>query len=157
MILKRIQPAARPRIILRPLHISASIPRRLAALVYDVIAVFTVLYFASFVPVLAVGGEAITSGNPLFILYLLSIAFGYFGACWTRGRTLGMQAWQLELESTAAARHINWGESLIRFVAAALSLGALGLGYIAAVFDPERRTWHDRISKSRLVKRTSRQ
>ena len=93
-------------------------PRRLAALVYDAIAVFTVLYFASFVPVLAVGGEAITPGNPLFILYLVCIAFGYFDACWTRGRTLGMQAWHLELESTAAARHINWSESLIRFVVA---------------------------------------
>ncbi len=127
--------------------------RRLAALAYDAVLVTTILYLASFVPVIAAGGEALAPGNPIFIAYLVSIAFGYFGTCWTHGRTLGMQAWHLELESTAAARPVGWGESLLRFLAAGCSLAAFGLGYIAAVWDPENRTWHDRVSKSRLVKR----
>ena len=129
--------------------------RRLAALVYDAIAVLTILYIASFLPVIATGGKAIAPGNPIFISYLIGIAFGYFGTCWTRGRTLGMQAWHLELESTSATRHISWAESLTRFVVAGFSFGAFGLGYIAAVLDPENRTWHDRMSKSRLVKRSA--
>ena len=128
--------------------------RRLAALVYDAIAVLTILYIASFLPVIATDGEAITPGNPLFISYLIGIAFGYFGTCWTRGRTLGMQAWHLEIESTSAAQRIGWAESLIRFVTAGFSLAVFGLGYVAAVLDPENRTWHDRLSKSRIVKRS---
>jgi uncharacterized RDD family membrane protein YckC len=130
---------------------SVSFPRRIAALLYDIVAVFTVLYFASFVPVLAAGGDAIAGGNPLFIIYLAVVAFGYFGVSWTRGRTLGMQAWKLEIESCPDRRRLTWTQAFIRFAAASLSIAMLGIGYFAALIDIENRTWHDRLSKSRLV------
>ena len=129
-----------------------SFPRRLAALLYDIVAVFTVLYFASFVPVVA-GGDAIDPGNPLFVIYLLVIAFGYFGLSWTRGRTLGMQAWKLEIQACADTRPLTWKEALIRFAAAALSIAIFGIGYFSALTDAENRTWHDRLSKSRLIRK----
>ncbi len=134
-------------------HEFVSFPRRLAALLYDIVAVFTMLYFASFVPVLAAGGDAITPGNPLFVIYLLVIAFGYFGLSWTRGRTLGMQAWKLEIRACADTRRLTWKEALIRFAGAALSIAIFGFGYFSALTDPENRTWHDRLSKSRLVRK----
>lgn len=133
---------------------AVSLARRLIALVYDVIAAFTLVYFAGFVPVVAAGGEALPPGNVLFAVYLLAVWFGYFGLCWTRGRTLGMQAWKLELISTrAGARRITWGQALARFAAAALALAPAGAGYLAACFDGQGRTWHDRLSHTRLVRR----
>ena len=134
-------------------HEFVSFPRRLAALLYDIVAVFTVLYFASFVPVLATGGDAITPGNPLFGVYLLVIAFGYFGLSWTRGRTLGMQAWKLEIQACADTRRLTWKQALIRFAGATLSIAFFGFGYFSALTDTENRTWHDRLSKSRLVRK----
>ena len=132
---------------------SCPFPRRLAALLYDIVAVFTVLYFASFVPIVAAGGDAIAPENPIFVLYLLVIAFGYFGLSWTRGRTLGMQAWKLEIRACADTRRITWKQAFIRFAGAALSIAIFGIGYFSALTDAENRTWHDRLSKSRLVRK----
>lgn len=133
---------------------TVTLARRLIALVYDAIAAFTLVYFAGFIPVVAAGGEALAPGNVLFALYLIAVWFGYFGLCWTRGRTLGMQAWKLELVSTrVGARRVTWGQALVRFAGAALALAPAGAGYLAACFDAHGRTWHDRLSHTRLVRR----
>ena len=126
-----------------------SFGRRMAALLYDLIAVLTVLYFAAFVPVL-VAGSALNAGNPLFTLYLLIVMFGYFWVSWVRGRTLGMQAWKLSIQTSAGGRP-QLRHCALRFAAAALSAALFGLGYLAALFDAEHRTWHDRASSTRLV------
>ena len=123
------------------------------ALLYDAIAVFTLLYFAAFIPVVAAGGAALAPGNPLFFIYLVVVMFGYFGVCWTRGRTLGMQAWKLEIIATSADRSPTWPEALRRFLAAGCSLAAFGLGYAAALWDRDKRTWHDRWSHTRVIRR----
>jgi uncharacterized RDD family membrane protein YckC len=133
-------------------HSYVSFSRRLAALLYDTVAVFTVLFFASFVPVIAGGGDAIAPGNPLFIFYLVAITFGYFGLCWTHGRTLGMQAWKIEIEASSGSGRVTWKQAIIRFVGAAFSTAMLGFGFLSALNDAENRTWHDRLSKSRLVR-----
>lgn len=127
--------------------------RRLGALVYDAIAAFAVLYFAAFVPVLA-SGDALSPGNPLFTLYLLLILFGYFGLSWTRGRTIGMQAWKIEIVSVDGGRP-GWAAAARRFAAAALSLALGGLGYFVALGSRERLTWPDRFSRTRLVRQAA--
>lgn len=131
---------------------SAPLLRRLAAVVYDAIAVTAVSYFAAFVPVLAAGGKAIEPGNPLFLIYVLGTVYAYFAVCWARGRTLGMQAWKLAIVTDTGRRGISWRAALTRFSVAFLSAGLLGLGYANAVFDREGRTWHDRLSRSRIVR-----
>ena len=118
-------------------------------MIYDTIAVCTVVYFAAFVPVLA-AGTALLPGNPLFRLYVLLVVVAYFGVCWRRGRTLGMQAWKLEIVDLAGRRP-GWGAILRRLLAAVVSLGLGGCGYWLAWLDAERRTWPDRWSGTRLV------
>ena len=127
---------------------SVSFRRRLGALLYDAIAATTVLYFAGFIPVL-IAGRAVSHGNVLFTAYLLAILFGYFWLGWSRGRTLGMQAWKIRI-SGKAAHGLDFPESALRFACAALSLACLGLGYAAALLDRERRSWHDRLSATYL-------
>ena len=151
--------------------------RRLLALLYDSIAVFTLVYFASFVPVLFNGG-AVTPGNPLMTLYALMVMFGYFGRCWTRRSTLGMQAWKLDIVAGDGMRAPTWREAAVRFACAGALLGggtALGwyvgvatggghgryylafagalLPYFAALLDRDRRTWPDRWSGTALRRR----
>lgn len=129
---------------------TASLRRRLAALVYDAVALIAVLYFAAFIPVLA-AGDALAPGNLPFMLYLLTVSFVYFHLCWARGRTIGMQAWKLEIVCDGGGRP-DLRRSALRFAAATLSLLLCGLGYLAALIDTERRTWPDRVSGTRLVR-----
>lgn len=127
--------------------------RRLLALLYDSIAVLTLLYFAGFIPVIAAGGQAIEPGNPLFTVYLSAVLYGYFAVCWTRGSTLGMQAWKLAIVAGDGSRRPHWREALLRFLGAGVVLGSAGAGYIAALFDANGRAWHDRWSRTQLIRR----
>lgn len=128
--------------------------RRMMALLYDAIAVFTLVYFAAFIPVLLAGGT-IEPGHPLLTLYVLAVMFAYFASCWRRGRTLGMQAWRLEIVAENGERRPYWGEIAARFAGAMVSQLLCGAGYLAALFDAQNRTWHDRWSRTRLVMRVT--
>ena len=132
----------------------APFPRRMAALLYDTIAVFTLVYFSMFIPVV-VAGRIIEPGNLLLTAYMLAVIYGYFGVCWRRGRTLGMQAWHLVIVAADGERRPDWREVSVRFVGAMVSQALCGAGYLAALFDAENRTWHDRWSRTRLVLRVT--
>ncbi|HET9121924.1 MAG TPA: RDD family protein, partial [Acidiferrobacteraceae bacterium] len=41
-------------------------------------------------------------------------------------------------------------QTLLRFAAATLSWVLFGLGFLWMLLDPERATWHDRVSRTRL-------
>jgi uncharacterized RDD family membrane protein YckC len=129
--------------------------RRLAAILYDALLLLA-LWFLATVPFIAVeGGESIEAGGgPLYYVYqltLLLVAYGFFVGFWChRGRTLGMQSWGLQLQ-TADATLPSLGAATVRFFAALLSWLPLGLGFFWQLWDSEHLTWHDRLSKTRLV------
>ena len=127
-------------------------PRRMMAVLYDTIAVFTVVYFSMFIPVVA-AGRIIEPGNPFMSAYMIAVIYGYFVLCWTRGRTLGMQAWRLVIVAGESGRRPQLGEASMRFLGAAVSFALGGAGYLAALFDRDQRAWHDRWSHTRLLLR----
>ena len=129
-----------------------SLLRRFAAISYDTLAVLALWFFATLIPVVAfLRGESIHSGNPFYTLYLLLIAFAYFGYCWTRsGQTLGMKCWKITLIDTRTQQTLSWHRAGLRFIAAMLSWAILGCGFLWALFDPHKRTLHDRFSHSDL-------
>jgi uncharacterized RDD family membrane protein YckC len=105
------------------------------------------------VPFIAVrGGEPVeTSENLLYRVVLFVVVFVFFVGFWSRsGRTLGMQSWGLQLE-TVDGRIPSVATASLRFFAALVSLLPLGLGFLWQLWDPEKLTWHDRASKTRLV------
>ena len=120
--------------------------RRLAALVYDSLALFALL-FAATVPVLFLtGGEAVGPNQPAFTAYLLAVSYVYFGWCWTRsGQTLGMRAWKMRVR-TRDGGPLGWRSSLARFAAALVSIGAAGAGLLWVAFDRDGMSLHDRLS-----------
>ena len=120
--------------------------RRLAALVYDSLLLFSLL-FAATVPVLFLtGGEAVGPDRPAFTAYLLAVSYVYFGWCWTRsGQTLGMRAWKMRVR-TREGGPLGWRSSLARFAAALVSIGAAGAGLLWVAFDRDGLSLHDRLS-----------
>lgn len=124
--------------------------RRLAAIAYDAFLLFALFFVATALVLPFTGGEAIAPGNAIYLLYLLGVSYLYFGWCWTHGgQTLGMRAWHVRVR-TLQGEAVPWRLGAARFLAALLSWGAGGAGFLWATVDPERRSWHDRLSHTML-------
>ena len=126
--------------------------RRIGAMVYDGLLILALL-FLSTLPFIALrGGEPVQPGeNLLYRVILAVVIYGFFTGFWTRsGRTLGMQSWRLQLETMQGGRPTT-GAATIRFFAAILSWAPAGLGFLWQLWDKDQLTWHDRISKTRIV------
>lgn len=124
--------------------------RRLAAMLYDSLLVLALLFLAT-IPFIAVRGGEATEGNAVYQLSLVLVIYLFFLGFWTtRGRTLGMQSWGLQLED-AHGRVPGPLQASLRFAVAVISLGAFGLGFLWQLVDRDKLTWHDRASGTRLM------
>lgn len=130
----------------------AGLLRRIAAMLYDWLLVIALLFMAT-LPFIAVrGGEPVETGeNRLYQVVLVAVVYAFFVGFWSySGRTLGMQSWGLQLE-TRDGQVPSAAVASLRFFAAIISLLPLGLGFLWQMVDSEQLTWHDRLSKTRLV------
>lgn len=133
----------------------AGLLRRLGAILYDSLLLFA-LWALVTVPFVAIrGGESVdASSGVLQIVYritLLLVAYGFFVGFWTtKGRTLGMQSWGLQLQGPDG-RVPGPALATIRFLASLLSWAPLGLGFVWQLWDRDRLAWHDRLSHTRLM------
>jgi len=134
----------------------AGLLRRLAAMFYDSLLLLALLMIVTALFLLTTGGEAIDPRTQpvlefIYRLVLLLLTVGFFGVSWTRsGQTLGMATWRLRVEREDG-RRLTWGDTLRRLGWALVSLLPAGLGFAWVLFDPERRAWHDRLSRTRVV------
>ncbi len=134
----------------------AGLGKRLMAIVYDLLLLTAVLFIADIFPTLLHGGaiERETDGWLLYglhQLYLLLVAYGFFGWFWVHGgQTLGMKTWRLKLSADDGG-DISWQQAALRFVMALVSWMLLGLGFIWSLIDDRKRTWHDRASATVLI------
>jgi uncharacterized RDD family membrane protein YckC len=134
----------------------AGLLRRLGAMVYDGLLLLALLMVATALFLPFTGGQAISPhGTPALefayrgVLTLVVVAFN--GLFWTRrGQTLGMASWRLRVEREDGGL-LDWGDTMRRLAWALVSLLPLGLGYLWILFDPQRRAWHDRLSRTRVV------
>ena len=124
--------------------------RRLAAIVYDSLLLFGVLFVAAAIVVVFNRGEAVR--HPLFSVYLLGVGYLFFGWFWTHGgQTLGMRAWKFRVQRFHGGA-ITWMQALRRFLLAIVSWLLLGLGFLWMLVDKDRMTLHDRFSRTVLVR-----
>ncbi len=125
--------------------------RYLAMILYDAMLLIAILFCAT-VPLLFItGGHAIRTGHPGYSLYLMTIAYIYFGWFWTRaGQTPGMRCWRVRIQGQNDALP-DWRQAGYRFLCATVGLFAGGLGFLWAFIDSEQRTAHDRCSGTTLM------
>lgn len=144
-------------------HPGANLFRRLAAMVYDsfLLLGLSVAYggiFAVWVPSLFADerrplGELPYEDWGMFLYFLgwLAVIVGFFTYFWRHGgQTLGMRAWRLRIQQRWGGQ-LSYAQCLIRCALAAVSLAALGLGYLWCLIDPDRQTAHDRLSGTETV------
>ncbi len=131
--------------------IPTGLMRRFAAMLYDALLVTALLFLATIPFIAARNFEAVEPGNPAYQLGLFIVIYVFFVGFWTtKGRTLGMQSWGLQLED-ASGRVPGPGKASLRFFAAIVSAVAFGAGFLWQLVDKDRLTWHDRLSGTRLV------
>ncbi|MDP1773451.1 MAG: RDD family protein [Methylobacter sp.] len=124
--------------------------RRLTAIVYDLLLLIAVLFVATALLLPLNGGQAFTAQQFFFPLYLLLVSFLFYAWFWTHGgQTLGLRAWKIKV-LTLDKKPISWKQALLRFTAAIISWGFLGLGFLWILIDKNQRSWHDRLSKTAL-------
>lgn len=131
----------------RPAHLGW----RIAAAIYDFFPLLA-LWMATGAASIAVTGGTLDYHVWWYRLLLLSVTAGYFVLSWRYGgQTIGMRAWRLRVVGHEGVSP-DWGASLLRFVAAQVSLAALGIGFLWCLFDRERRGWHDLASGTRVLR-----
>ncbi len=126
--------------------------RRLAAALYDAMIVIALFMFATALALPFTDGDAVPAGEIWFQVYLLIVGVTFFVGFWYRsGQTLGMRAWKIRLAHADENKPLSAGQLLLRALAALISWACLGLGFWWALFDKHNATWHDKISRSRLL------
>lgn len=132
---------------------SPGLARRLASMFYDAWLIAALWLVGAIIDVVIQNAMG-TADDPARLplqLYIIGCPFLFYGWFWTHGgQTLGMRAWRIKaLQSNGEA--MTWRASLTRVAAAHLSLMAAGLGYLWMLIDNDRLTWHDRLTRTRLV------
>jgi uncharacterized RDD family membrane protein YckC len=127
---------------------SASLIKRLAAMLYDSFLILAILFVATVIALLFNKGEAIES-SPVFTLYLVLVIFLFYSWFWSKcGQTLGMRVWKIQIINDYG-RNPSWQVCILRLVFAILSMACFGLGYWWRLFRPY--TWHDKLSQTRII------
>lgn len=132
----------------------AALGWRLLAMLYDAVPLLPISLLVSLVTLVLNGMQPVTSlpGRVGLALALWAVAGAYFVVSWRRGgQTMGMRPWRLQVlraNGGFAGMPALW----TRYAIATLSLAAGGLGFLWALVDAERRTWHDLASGTVLVR-----
>jgi uncharacterized RDD family membrane protein YckC len=131
--------------------------RRLAALVYDLFPLIALWMITVLLCLLAIGGHY-DPQHPHWAshlglqLALLAVTAAYFVISWARiGATIGMRAWKLKLIRDDGSK-LGIARALARFLLALLSIAIAGIGFWMALFDSRKRTLHDRICGTVMVR-----
>ncbi|MCS7313728.1 MAG: RDD family protein, partial [Acidobacteria bacterium] len=89
----------------------------------------------------------------------LSILLAFILALWndvylpaTRGYSLGKRMLGLRIHTVDGQSPIGMGKALVRFLSRFLSGMCLYLGYLWALFDARRQTWHDKFAGTVVVR-----
>lgn len=140
-----------PSVTARP----APLGLRLLAATYDLLPLLA-LWFVAVVLALALTGGALDVhrwvDKLLVQALVLALSAAYFTVSWTRGgQTIGMKPWRLRVVCSDGGP-VPLRSALLRFLVALLALLPAGLGFWWALFEPQRRTWHDLAAGTRVVR-----
>ncbi|MCR4467590.1 RDD family protein [Burkholderia sp. SCN-KJ] len=150
-----------------------SVRRRLAAMLYEAVLLFGVVFFAALAFSLATQQRNGLVHHNLLAAWITLVVGAYFVWFWTHGgQTLPMKTWRLRLESSSG-RPLNAGHALVRYalgwlwflpplalhpllglsvpVTLALAAAWIVVWAGAARLHADRQFPHDRIARTRVV------
>lgn len=126
---------------------------RVLALLYDLFPAFALWFLVAAIFV-ALRGDAITGGAwglaEFVVLWLVTGAYAV-ASWWRGGQTLGMRPWRLRVVA-ADGTPADLRALGMRYAVGSVSLLAAGLGFLWALVDRDRLTWHDRVSGTRMAR-----
>ncbi len=126
--------------------------RRLLVMIYDSVVIIAILMAAAAMGLLFGQSQKVALHDPVYTAYLVVFWFLYLAWCWRCGGiTLGMRAWKVRLIADGSDQ-VSWKQCSIRFLMSLVSATALGVGFLWALFNPRKLTWHDSVSRTRLVR-----
>ena len=133
----------------------ASLWFRLFALVYDALPLLALWFFATVLALVIRGGALDVhqwTDKLIVQAFVVVLTGAYFVISWTRGgQTIGMKAWRLRITRPDGSA-IDSKQAVIRYLVSVLSVCVLGIGFLWALFDSQRRTWHDIVAKTLMVR-----
>jgi uncharacterized RDD family membrane protein YckC len=126
--------------------------RRLAALCYDLLLLAALLFCFTLVVLVVRLGAAVPPGGWWFPLSLIGVAMTFFCGFWVHGgQTVGMRAWRIRVVCDDGGA-LSWPRAAARFAAALVAAAPAGIGLWWSVFDGDKRGWHDRWTRTRVVR-----
>lgn len=154
-------------------EIAPPLRRRLASLIYESMLLFGVVFSAGLVfSIVGQVRSGVDPRQPLLQAFLFIVCGSYCSWCWSKGQTLAMRAWRIEVVDRHG-RRLTLGRAAFRYLCAwlwvlpplalldAVRLGGaqisvLLLGWMAVYallsrFHPQRQFLHDVIAGTRLV------
>jgi uncharacterized RDD family membrane protein YckC len=147
-----------PQVAPKPVTIPAPILSRVFAFALDVALLFFMSLFLSRVAMLFTGGavdqQAILRHFILWTVFNALFYIGYFGYSFTRsqGQTFGKRMMGIRVIKRNGEK-LNWADAFLRcWVGYLLSAAPLGLGFLWALIDKQKRAWHDIIADTLVVK-----
>lgn len=131
----------------------ASLRRRFAAMLYEVLMLLGVLGILFIVPHLILGMTLKLLAPPWVLLLHVWLVLGYYFIWLWRhgGQTLSMRTWRIKLVRIGDNGPPSLLQCLQRYCLAWPSILFYGAGLLWAFFDRERQFLHDRLSGTRLV------
>lgn len=92
-------------------------------------------------------------GEGLSLAIGFATAFAYHGFFegGPSGQTVGKKVLDIRVVRSIDGGPLGWGTALLRHLASFLSALPCGLGYLWMLWDPEKQTWHDKLSSTVVV------
>ncbi|NJD25214.1 MAG: RDD family protein [Betaproteobacteria bacterium] len=129
----------------------ASFGRRLAAMLYESLVVFSVLLIGFLLPEIVLSSFGLGLSGRGMWLHVFLVLMVYFTWFWLHGgQTLPMKTWKLRLTDEAGGPP-RPAQAVLRYLAAWPSLLIFGIGILWALFDKDGRFLHDRIAGTRII------
>lgn len=130
---------------------AATLRRRFAALIYELLLLAAVWFIAAFVFLTVARAQPHGALRLVFQLYIWLVTAAYFVWFWSHGgQTLAMKTWRIRLVRADGAA-LTLGQAFVRYALATLGYALAGATIIWAMFDKDRQFLHDRLAGTRLI------
>lgn len=134
---------------LASIYETASFHLRLVAFFIDGFLLSTFnTFFYSFINTFLISSENAEFISAAFILFLNLVYFQM--GTYYRGQTIGKRIVGIQVVSLNGY-HIKLSQSVLRTLGYLISLGSLGIGFFAAIWEKKEQCWHDIMAETMVV------